>query len=103
MLINYGLNKAKYIETYCENKSTPEMGCNGKCHLRKEIAEVDTTSNHSDGPAQVYQFEISDFIVQYFVCCKKTDYMLLNHNYILKDDLNVSKGFVSSFLKPPIS
>ncbi|MGV3460480.1 MAG: hypothetical protein ACO1N9_08505 [Flavobacterium sp.] len=35
-LINYD-----YITTeLCENKANPEMQCNGKCHLRKELAKA---------------------------------------------------------------
>lgn len=35
-LVNY-----HYITTeLCENKNTPELHCNGKCHLKKELAKA---------------------------------------------------------------
>lgn len=35
-LVNY-----HYITTeLCENKNAPEMHCNGKCHLKKELAKA---------------------------------------------------------------
>ncbi|MDD2982311.1 MAG: hypothetical protein PHQ74_02895 [Crocinitomicaceae bacterium] len=38
-IISYAVNY-EYISTeLCENKDTPEMECNGKCHLKKELAK----------------------------------------------------------------
>ena len=38
---NYLLNKKSITEFFCINKSTPEMNCNGKCHLKKQLKEQD--------------------------------------------------------------
>lgn len=38
--IEYSLNKEYIIETYCENKEAPEMHCDGKCHLAKQVKEA---------------------------------------------------------------
>lgn len=35
--INYTLNKQEIIEKFCENKDKPELQCEGKCHLKKQI------------------------------------------------------------------
>jgi hypothetical protein len=41
ILFDYCLNK-KYIATVlCENRNRPQMHCNGKCHLRKEMKKDD--------------------------------------------------------------
>ena len=57
-MINYGESKPiipvfEYIVNYdfivkelCENKEKPELACNGKCHLMKELAKA----NDSDKP-----------------------------------------------------
>ena len=38
-IISYAVNY-EYISTeLCENKDKPEMACNGKCHLKKELAK----------------------------------------------------------------
>lgn len=38
-IISYAVNY-EYISTeLCENKDEPEMNCNGKCHLKKELAK----------------------------------------------------------------
>ena len=58
IMINYGESKPiipvfEYIVNYdfivkelCENKEKPELACNGKCHLMKELAKA----NDSDKP-----------------------------------------------------
>lgn len=39
-ILDYVLNY-RYISTeLCENKDTPEKGCKGKCHLKKEMAKA---------------------------------------------------------------
>ena len=32
----------------CVNKETPEMGCNGKCYLKKELAKASDSEKSSD-------------------------------------------------------
>ena len=58
-LVNYD-----YIATeLCINKDKPEMHCNGKCHLAKEIAKTINTesSNPTEKKANTLQFEILYF------------------------------------------
>ena len=45
-IISYAVNY-EYISTeLCENKDKPEMACNGKCHLKKELAKEDNKPNN---------------------------------------------------------
>ncbi|RUT73112.1 hypothetical protein DLK05_15030 [Ancylomarina longa] len=37
-MLQFKLNQKFYLEI-CENKDKPEMHCNGKCHLKKQILE----------------------------------------------------------------
>ena len=37
ILIDYELNKDWVTLKYCENKDKPEMNCQGKCHLIKQL------------------------------------------------------------------
>lgn len=43
-VVYYGCNIDYIIETYCINKDEPEIQCNGKCHLAKQIAPESTNS-----------------------------------------------------------
>lgn len=39
-LLDYAINYEYITKELCENKAQPETGCNGKCHLKKELAEA---------------------------------------------------------------
>ena len=39
IIIVYLIDVQTYTELYCENTDKPEMECNGKCHLSKELAK----------------------------------------------------------------
>ncbi len=39
-VLEYALNYEYISKVLCENKDKPEMKCNGKCHLMKEMAKA---------------------------------------------------------------
>jgi len=41
LLVHYRSNISYYSNVLCENKAKPKMNCNGKCHLKKELAGDD--------------------------------------------------------------
>ena len=41
-MIDYVVNYDYITQELCENKNKPEMACNGKCHLMKELAKSST-------------------------------------------------------------
>ncbi len=49
ILLNYELNTAYIIENFCVNTDKPELKCNGKCHLSKQIQE--DSEKKSETPA----------------------------------------------------
>ncbi|WP_317164542.1 hypothetical protein [Chryseobacterium sp. POL2] len=42
-IVNYMVNYDFIVQNLCENREKPEMMCNGKCYLSKELAK--TTDN----------------------------------------------------------
>lgn len=42
---DYQLNKSYIAENLCENKSKPQMHCEGKCHLKKQLEKEDKREN----------------------------------------------------------
>ena len=38
-ILNYAVNYEYISEILCENRDQPELMCNGKCYLSKELAE----------------------------------------------------------------
>lgn len=39
IVLNYEVNQSYIIENFCENLDKPELKCDGKCHLAKQIKE----------------------------------------------------------------
>jgi len=37
IVTNYQINKEEITEAFCVNKDKPELKCNGKCHLKKQL------------------------------------------------------------------
>jgi hypothetical protein len=69
--LNYTLNKAAITKQYCENKAKPELHCNGKCHLAKQLtAPVQPIGNQAEVIfiAQMQLFFQADEIVDATVC-----------------------------------
>lgn len=54
----YELNIEYITEKFCENKEKPELKCNGKCHLAKELQLISTdTSTDTETPKISLGFE----------------------------------------------
>jgi hypothetical protein len=41
LVLDYALNKERITELYCVNKARPQLMCNGKCHLAKQLRKAD--------------------------------------------------------------
>lgn len=41
LVLEYKLNQAFITANFCENKAKPQLHCNGKCHLAKEIKKTE--------------------------------------------------------------
>ena len=39
--IDFFVNQSEIIELFCINKEQPQLQCNGKCHLAKELVKAD--------------------------------------------------------------
>jgi hypothetical protein len=48
--VEYILNKAYIAQTLCENKEKPELQCEGKCHLAKEITKANDAGEKESKP-----------------------------------------------------
>jgi len=51
------LNIDYIIETYCVNKEKPELQCNGKCHLAKQLQVVQQETQNDEKSAINVVFE----------------------------------------------
>ena len=45
-------NQAALVEQFCENKAKPEMQCNGKCYLKKQLDKLEVVEGNTDSNNQ---------------------------------------------------
>lgn len=62
-VLEYVIHYDYITKELCENKAKPEMKCNGKCHLMKELAKASDNENpiSQDKKAMHHEFEILFF------------------------------------------
>ncbi|WP_315054876.1 hypothetical protein [Chryseobacterium indoltheticum] len=48
-LINYAVNYDYIVENLCENKAKPELMCNGKCYVSKELTKTNQEQTTQNG------------------------------------------------------
>lgn len=72
-VLDYIINYDFIVKELCENKSKPEIKCNGKCHLVKELAKASeddkptnpSKKNNSKQEIEVLFFqEIKSFVIE---------------------------------------
>ena len=99
ILLNYGINQTSIIENFCVNKEEPELECNGKCHLKKQITA--DTKKKSETPATLSELvsfvltveEIADFTFDF----NSSQSVVFNSLYLEGDYSNT----LQSIFHPP--
>ena len=46
----YNANRDYVAANLCENRSKPQMHCNGKCYLKKQLKKVDDNTDNKQAP-----------------------------------------------------
>ncbi|MFN6945138.1 MAG: hypothetical protein ACK4ND_09340 [Cytophagaceae bacterium] len=54
----YNINKEYIAETLCENKAKPELDCEGKCYLKKQLEEDEKHQSESKNTTEKSTFNI---------------------------------------------
>ncbi len=55
IFVYYQLNKNFISSTFCENKNKPELQCNGKCFMKKQLKASDENQNKT--PINIKDFQ----------------------------------------------
>jgi len=90
--LDYSINKNYISEFLCVNKDKPELGCEGKCHLNKQLEKFNT-ENNGDFPIPSPNEEITS--VLFFQIEKPISFAILCEIDSKKSNYNSS--FVNSF------
>lgn len=90
--VGYELNKKYIIENLCENRSKPQMHCNGKCHLAKEFSKEEkkekSPANLLKEESEITLFSANTFVTAPALFTEKNEYsifyLLTTHTAFLK-------------------
>ena len=58
LVVNYELNQARITARYCVNKARPQLKCNGKCHLAKQLRQADDADKKAPAGSVRLKFEL---------------------------------------------
>jgi len=101
-VLDYMANYDYIVNTLCENRDKPELECNGKCHLTKELAKEagadDTNPQNKTSNTEIPQIIISEHIQEYVFVSESCITSSEKTGY--KPNLN-SFLFSSEILHPP--
>ena len=101
-VLYYQLNIDYIIETYCVNKEKPELQCNGKCHLAKQLSATKTTDKNGKAILNLFEsfFPVFAQNAEDFQFSATTFY--ISKKQIILPILNYTFNFEYNHFKPPI-
>jgi len=101
-LVEYAVNYDYISEVLCVNKSNPELHCNGKCYLSKEIAKTnDTDSSPLNKTKNSGQKLLDIYVLPEITAINKSENaFFLNPDFLYKTAYSFL--FLKSIFKPPV-
>ena len=102
--VDYVVNYDYISKVLCENKAKPEMKCNGKCHLMKELAKASEEEKPVSQDKKIVHFELETLFIQQLPCFQYSYVNLLDSKEINKTytDLYHYSGTASVFHPPTV-
>ncbi|MCD9853863.1 hypothetical protein LUD75_04065 [Epilithonimonas sp. JDS] len=88
-MVDYAVNYDFINKNLCENKAKPELLCNGKCYLKKEIAKTSTDQSKNDSRINISALADIFIINETFVFSS-------NHFNII-ENLKINSEFSDSY------
>lgn len=70
----YSLNISYIIRELCENKEKPELKCNGKCFLKKQVGQADTAEKQAKEIFKQIEFPV---FIPHINLSLNTEYILI--------------------------
>ena len=102
-MVDYVVNYKHISQDLCENKDKPEMHCNGKCHLKKEIKKVLGNENPGKKKTTLPTLKLKEYTDYYRIGLLKKYYLKL----IFQQEIQIAiipktfKGYLPDMIKPP--
>lgn len=102
-VISFMVNYDYIAKELCENKTKPELHCNGKCYLKKELAKASENTNPNSQNKKQIQQETEILFLEMIcdISFQKND--LHNHS-VVKDNYSTQYSHLNSnsIFHPPI-
>ncbi len=96
------VNQTSITNMLCENQDKPEMHCNGKCYLTKQLKQAEENNDISGFPMELLKLKYSeDFLIQNIKVYKKYTESNLKPYTSFYYTLFLSIGYLTSFFQPP--
>ncbi|MCJ7934377.1 MAG: hypothetical protein MUW56_12240 [Chryseobacterium sp.] len=101
-MVEYAVNYNYIVNTLCVNKSRPEIHCNGKCYLSKELAKASDSDNLPFNKTKNSGQKILDiYILPEITVVSLTEKIhFSNFNFIYKTAYSFL--FLKHIFKPPV-
>ncbi len=103
--LDFELRKEHIIQTLCENRYKPQLHCDGKCYLAKQLQKVaegharDEAQKQSDSVKRVMQEVFDETHFDFALNCVS----LHDPELFPLFSSSVQKGFLSKPVMPPIA
>lgn len=99
IVLNYQINKDYITKNLCENRNKPAMKCNGKCHLRKQLAGDDQNKNSNSRS----QEETSEVILFFHHTDLKIHFIkeFITKQIFFSVDEFISLDYIRNIFHPP--
>lgn len=103
--LEYIVNYDYIVKELCENKEKPELKCNGKCHLAKQLAKAaEEDKNTSSDKKQNVKQEIETMFCQEFKVVSIAKNFVFTNKKINSDYQNLyALTAIQSTFHPPTS
>ncbi|WP_379968402.1 hypothetical protein [Epilithonimonas sp. UC225_85] len=101
-LVDYAVNYNFITKNLCENKSKPQLLCNGKCYLKKEIAKTSTDQSKNDSRISISGFTDTFIINEDITFLKTTDYSYEISNLNFERSFSYQFNLFSDIFHPPL-
>lgn len=64
----YEINKQYVADKLCENKNKPQLNCNGKCYLKKQLKKADANSDSNKSTTSNERMDMLECILPESFC-----------------------------------
>lgn len=102
VIVWYEANLDYVANVLCENKSEPQLHCEGKCYLKKQLNKVDNPQESKQLPEKKAKSELPEYITSTSQFISHTIFTNITHEYSRYTNLYFFSPVSSIFHPPPV-